>query len=96
MINVVAGEMFTVDFRATPSTGYQWSVTGIPDAVELVENRFVPDGPAADPAPRAGAGGTHTFTFLANHNGRIVLHFELKRVWEETGIDHRDVAVTIG
>lgn len=91
MITVHAGETFTVDFQATPATGYQWSVAGLPDGVEFLSDSFTPaTAPTVLPAT-----GTHTFHFLAARPGTVELQFDLRRSWEPQGIDQRTVRVEV-
>lgn len=91
MITVHTGETFTVDFQATPATGYQWSVADLPAGVEFLRDSFTPaTAPTVLPAT-----GTHSFHFKATRPGPVELHFELKRSWEPEGIEQRTVGVKI-
>jgi len=91
VIEVNAGDMFTVDFQATPATGYQWSVAGVPAGVEFLSDSFTPEGNAA----AVPATGTHTFHFLAARRGTVELRFVLKRSWEATSLDERAIQVNV-
>ncbi len=82
--------MFTVDFQATPATGYQWSVADMPDGIEFLDDSFAAPVPAVVPAT-----GTHSFHFLAARPGTAELHFVLKRSWEPQSIDQRTIQVEV-
>lgn len=94
VITVRVGEMFSVEIRATPTTGYQWSVAGMPAGLELVENSFSPDAPAGGLAPIPSP-GTHKFHFLATEPGRKEVEFVLKRAWESHSIQERTEVVDV-
>lgn len=94
VITVRAGEMFSVEFPATPATGYQWSVAAVPAGLELVDKSFAPDSQLGDPAPIPSP-GTQKFHFLAGEPGRVELLFELKRSWESQSIQERTETVDV-
>ncbi|MFQ4149915.1 protease inhibitor I42 family protein [Arthrobacter sp. LAPM80] len=93
MITVHAGEMFDVEFRATPATGYQWQLAGSPTGVELVGDSFNADT-GKDPAP-VPVGGTQAFHFLAGESGNTTLHFVLKRSWESAFVEQHEEEVVV-
>lgn len=94
MITVQAGDLFNVDFRATPATGYQWSAAGVPAGIELLEDSFAPDPTASGPAPVPPT-GTHRFHFLAGGPGRMEIVFVLQRVWESEPLQQHVEVVEI-
>ena len=99
MITVRSGELFVIELPANPSTGYQWSVVQVPDALELVEEHVTPaiTGTTAAGVPAAvGSGGLHTFNFMAHETGETELQFELKRVWESDAIERRAFRIVVG
>jgi predicted secreted protein len=73
------GETFEVRLPENGGTGYQWSVAGLADAVELLEDDFVSPEPALP-----GAQGVRRFRFIVRGppSGRVAL--ELRRSWEQT------------
>jgi inhibitor of cysteine peptidase len=77
-VQLADGERFEVRLPENGSTGYQWSVARLSDAVELVDDTFVAPGTSVP-----GAQGEHRFTFVArgSGSGRVVL--ELRRSWEQ-------------
>ncbi|MDP5225726.1 MULTISPECIES: protease inhibitor I42 family protein [Arthrobacter] len=98
MITVESGELFAVELPANPSTGYQWSVVQVPDAVELVEEHVAPPaaGTTAAGLPAAvGSSSSQKFTFMAKHTGETEIRFELKRAWESEPIDSRTFTVVV-
>ncbi|MHA7304694.1 protease inhibitor I42 family protein [Arthrobacter sp. TMN-49] len=94
MITVRAGELFSVEFRATPATGYQWSVARVPAGLELVDNTFAPERQLADPA-LVPSPGTQKFHFMATEPGRKEVLFVLKRSWESQSIQERTEVVDV-
>ena len=94
MITVKVGELFTVDFRATPATGYQWSAVDVPDGVEYVDGSFLAE-PEAGTTPMVPASGTQRFHFMAAAPGRVELGFVLKRSWESGEIQRYSEVVVI-
>ncbi|ALE05871.1 hypothetical protein AL755_10980 [Arthrobacter sp. ERGS1:01] len=93
MITVKVGELFTVDFRATPATGYQWSAVDVPDGVEYVDGTFLAE--SAGTTPMVPASGTQRFHFMAAAAGRVELGFVLKRSWESGEIQRHSEVVDI-
>ncbi|MDJ0313489.1 protease inhibitor I42 family protein [Arthrobacter sp. H35-D1] len=94
MITVQAGEPFNVDIRATPATGYQWCVAGVPSGIELLNDAFVVDLQNGSPAPIPSS-GTHRFHFLAVETGRVEVRFVLKRTWETEALEQRVEVVEV-
>lgn len=81
---LTCGETFEVRLPENATTGYQWSVAQLPDAVALVE-----DDTAVPDVLLPGAAGEHRFRFVVRGSpgGRVVL--ELRRPWEQ-GIEPED------
>ncbi|MHA7271306.1 protease inhibitor I42 family protein [Arthrobacter sp. HLT1-20] len=94
MITVRAGELFSVEFPATPATGYQWQVAEVPAGLELVDSSFAPDAPAGVLAP-VPSPGTQKFHFMAGEPGRQELLFVLKRSWESQSLQERSETVDV-
>lgn len=93
---LIEGDTFEVRLPENASTGYQWSVAGLPDAVTLI------DDVVAGPAPiLPGAQALHSFRFIVRGppSGKVAL--ELRRSWEhaatpEAGFEVRVTAVASG
>jgi predicted secreted protein len=90
MIAANVGDVFTVELKSTPTTGYQWQRTDLPAGVELLDADFVPA-----PAPRPGEGGIQYFRLHAKKPGRYELTFQLKRSWEPDPISTHTVEVRV-
>ncbi|TCO49742.1 protease inhibitor I42 family protein [Actinocrispum wychmicini] len=88
MIAVRVGEVFNVDLKATPTTGYRWQPVDLP-GVRLVDTGFTADGTTP------GQGGTERFHLRAAEPGRHTLTFELKRAWETDPVDTRTVEIDV-
>ncbi len=70
----------TVELRGNPSTGYEWSLaaTNGQSVVLTAPPSFTPD------SGLTGAGGTFSFSLLAQSLGATVLTFDYARSWEPT------------
>jgi len=79
-LSLTDGDTFEVRLPENASTGYQWSVAGLPDSVELLDDDVVGHTPVLP-----GAEGLHRFRFVVRGtpSGRVAL--ELRRSWEQTG-----------
>jgi inhibitor of cysteine peptidase len=80
MVTVSPGYQVSIQLPENAgSTGYAWSEkTSESQILTLQSTRYVsPHG-----SSRPGASGTVVFTFVAQKNGNVVLHFELRRPWE--------------
>lgn len=68
-IEATVGEEVTIVVDSNPTTGYEWTVTGEPDAVIAEPVGSTP----ASGGPRPGQGGTQTFTFKATGAGTTTI-----------------------
>ncbi len=77
--NVKVGEEFAIELVSNPTTGYEWKMTGKPDAaiLGLTTDEFV-----APESSAAGAPGMHVFRFKALKAGDTNMVFEYARSWE--------------
>ena len=89
-INAVAGKEFTVRLASSPSTGYIWEVTTLPEGVELLGSDY--EKPSGEVRP--GDPTTRVFRFHCLKAGTYQIKFDLKRKWEQHAIDSKTVAVT--
>jgi len=80
------GEEFAIDLESTPGSGAIWYYVPISGAPTLARE---------ERKPSDNIGGTliQTFVFRAGAPGTCLLHFELRRAWEE--IVRRRVSVTV-
>lgn len=77
------GEVFKIDLKANPTTGYHWVIVHR-DQRELADSLidiFIPEKKASD-VSIVGGGGTQTFKFRATNKGIDTLKFEYVRPWE--------------
>ena len=81
MINVRAGQRFSIRLRSNPSTGYAWMLDGAPDSnlVSMVTNVF--EAPSGDGL--VGAGGHEIWTFKARKAGETRVTLRYARPWEK-------------
>lgn len=84
MLNVAVGENIVITLDENPTTGYVWAVEGQPELLVLQSSDYVSDAPPDKPdRPRiVGAGGKHTFTFVAQKSGMTTLKLKHWRSWE--------------
>ncbi|KAK2947391.1 putative inhibitor of cysteine peptidase [Blattamonas nauphoetae] len=89
-MNVKSGETFTIEFPASPTTGYTWHMlenqSNTPSIATLLESVYRPDHPATDNQGHqmCGGGGIQKFVFKASSKGTNDLQFVYKRSWENT------------
>jgi predicted secreted protein len=84
------GEAFSVELKASPTTGYKWHAPDLPHGLDLIDAGFAPVA-GAEP----GDAGTQHFRLRATATGRHRLTFSLKRPWEQEPIDSRTVDVEV-
>ena len=78
-IELAVGEKMLVTLDSNPTTGYQWEVAEIDEAV-LKQQGTEYD---ADSSQLVGSGGEETFTFEAVGAGETTLTLIYHRPWEE-------------
>jgi predicted secreted protein len=78
-----------LELDEVPTTGYRWRVSGMPDEVTLVGERF----DAASSA--AGGGGARRFTFRIGAPGTYMLTFQRARPWETRPLEERRFEVVV-
>lgn len=74
------GDTFEVRLVENASTGYQWSVAGLPDTIELLDDDVVSPAPVIP-----GSQGLHRFRFVVRGSPSGRLAMELRRSWEQAG-----------
>lgn len=79
LVDLKAGETFTVSLEGNPTTGYSWEVEGIDPAV--IELSGEPD--YKSDSSLVGSGGMFKFTFKAVAAGASSLKLVYHRPWEE-------------
>jgi predicted secreted protein len=85
-----ASGRFRVELEEPAASGYRWTPGALPPGIQL-------EGDEVTPA-EAVVGGVsrHVFRFAATQAGRHQLDFELKRPWEETAAESRQVQIQVG
>ncbi|MDT9001580.1 protease inhibitor I42 family protein [Paucibacter sp. APW11] len=89
-IEAKAGQPFTLELGSAPSTGYMWELAAPPSGVKLLGMRFL-----IAPDAAIGDGGTQVFELQADQPGPLQLHFVLKRRWETTLAQEREIEVMV-
>ena len=83
------GEVFDIRLRSTPTSGYLWTLSSVPDGI-------VPLGTGADSSGAGpGAPAMQMFSFRAVARGRYLIELVLKRPWETGAIETRTVEVLV-
>ncbi len=78
-ITLPDGTHFTVRLESNVTTGYQWQLAALDQAVVLnTGNRYV-----APETPLPGAGGSEEWDFVAKLAGLTTLKMEYRRPWEQ-------------
>jgi inhibitor of cysteine peptidase len=73
-----ANEEFQVTLDSNPSTGYEWQVRSMNEAiVRLVSDEYIPRESGL-----VGAGGKQVLTFEASGEGKTTIALEYVRPWE--------------
>ncbi|MGI5919818.1 MAG: protease inhibitor I42 family protein, partial [Christensenellales bacterium] len=91
-ISVGSGEKFTIRLDASPTTGYEWSVSVSDEAVVSLEKSEYQQGGSG----LVGAGGTQVLVFKANKAGTATIDLVYQRSWETKEDDERlQYAVTV-
>ena len=76
---VQAGEIFTLELPANPTTGYGWIIRTMPAQIALLDMSYQP---AADCNDKTGCRGTTTLRFKAVKTGKGALKLQYARPWE--------------
>jgi len=80
-VNVRAGESFAIRLESNPTTGYSWTVTGVPQAT--VAALVDPEGTFEEPDSGAmGAPGFQVFDFDAVASGTTEVEFTYARSFD--------------
>lgn len=78
-VNLIMGDELVVELEGNPTTGYEWEVTEVDEAVLVPLGE--PDYQSESEA--IGAGGLFTFYFEAAGPGETELQLVYHRPWEE-------------
>jgi predicted secreted protein len=83
-------DTFAIDLDETPTTGYRWINTNIPEGLTLVSENF-----ELLNREMTGSGGKHRFNFKALRSGEFDLIFFLSRTHQDS-INRMNFKVIIG
>lgn len=80
LIEIQAGENFTISLEANATTGYQWQFAKPLDesAIHLISSEYL-----ADKTGLIGSGGKQVWIFKALKKGRWSVAFKYLRPWEK-------------
>ena len=81
-ITLAVGEKMQVSLDANPTTGYQWEIASLDEAI-LAPQGSTYQADSADPNV-VGSGGKETFRFEAVSKGEMVLTLIYHQPWEES------------
>jgi inhibitor of cysteine peptidase len=85
-----AGQTLRVELEGNPTTGYEWEVSAVNEAIlRYVDSDFDPDSDAT------GSGGTVTLTFEAVGAGATLLELIERPSWEPPSDSHQRFSVTV-
>jgi len=92
-INAKINEIFKIDLKENPSTGYGWVLSQLPSSIYLISNTYTPD---PHPSGWVGSGGTRTFVFKAIEEcPECEIELQYMRVWEHVCMNEFTCLVTI-
>ena len=77
VLNVTAGEPFSVELDSNATTGYQWQLKENNAAIEIISQNYTATQPSIPGKP-----GKTIFTLRINSSGSYQVDFILKRGWE--------------
>jgi inhibitor of cysteine peptidase len=86
-----SGGSVQIELPETPTSGYRWELEGDNPAIVVVESKFE----QSEAGRLAGASGIRRFVLQINQRGTWRLRLVLKRSWETTAIDHRDIDIDV-
>jgi len=88
-IDVEAGQVFAVELKENPTTGYRWEFEASP-GLEVVSSSYI-----LNPGGGAGGGGVRRVLLRADRQGEFALHGKLLRSWlgDSSTITRCDITV---
>jgi len=78
VLNVKAGEPFSVELENNATTGYKWQLKSDDAAIEILSQNYSITQPVIPGKP-----GKTIFTLRINTRGTYHVDFILKRAWED-------------
>jgi predicted secreted protein len=89
-ISASQSDRVVVRLPENSTTGYQWSIAEIGEALEVESNEFFIRGQMMP-----GAGGERVIIVRPRRSGRARLSLDLKRRWDQKPIDHFEVEINV-
>lgn len=89
-VRVAPGEEVVLRISENPTTGYHWELTRLDPPLELVSSDY-----RRDPAGAIGGGGSREIRIRATAAGAGGGELDLRRPWEQTGIERFTFHVTV-
>jgi predicted secreted protein len=89
-VEAAVGDSVIIALPENGATGYQWSVEPEGDGVVVESNEFAPPDSAAP-----GASGQRVITLRAKRAGTARVDVRLRRAWETTATEQRELAITV-
>jgi len=86
---VRAGESFEVPLRSTPTSGFRWEVSDLPEGIEVIGTDIEPDSESPSPGDAVG----QIFRLRTEHPGEFRVTFTLRRSWEDRVLETHTVIV---
>ena len=91
VVEVGAGQQFTVRLPSNATTGFRWEVADIGPVTQIGESVYE----APQESGIVGAGGTEVFTFKSGTSGPGELKLEYRRPWEKGSAAEKTWSVTV-
>lgn len=92
-IEGVQGKMVRLAVESNPTTGYQWMISKLPEALIFVSSDYQQNKDC--PKGAVGCSGKQTFTFLAQQAGTVHLQLIYGRTFDKTSWQEKTVPVVI-
>lgn len=92
-IEGMQGKMVRLAVESNPTTGYQWMISKLPEALIFVSSDYQQNKDC--PKGAVGCSGKQTFTFLAQQAGTVHLQLIYGRTFDKTSWQEKTVPVVI-
>jgi inhibitor of cysteine peptidase len=79
---VKVGQTLVITLASNPSTGYSWTVSGVPDSAVLSQDGDITYAATNPDVVMPGSGGSETVRFTATAAGTTTIVLDYRRPWE--------------
>jgi inhibitor of cysteine peptidase len=86
-----SGGSVQIELPETPTSGYRWELENNTPAIVVVESKFE----QSEAGRLAGASGIRKLVLHISQRGTSRVRLVLKRSWETTAIDHREIDIDV-